>query len=111
MTSPVSSYSQNQGLSDPREPANTSPGAAPSGASSLPMDPGSASDAVQAGEAVTLTPDAQASADLLETARKASGIDQQAVQSLKAEITSGTYQVPPETLAASIVAALTETRS
>jgi flagellar biosynthesis anti-sigma factor FlgM len=64
---------------------------------------------VSSGEAVTLTPDAQTSADLLEAARAASGIDTQAVQSLKAGIASGSYQVPPENLAASIVAALTET--
>jgi len=59
---------------------------------------------------VTLTPDAQTSADLLEAARAAAGVDHQAVQGLKAQIMSGTYDVPPENLAASIVAALTETQ-
>jgi flagellar biosynthesis anti-sigma factor FlgM len=106
MTNRIISYSQSQALSDPYG----SPGATPPGASSVTSSAG-ASAAASSGEAVTLTPDAQTSTDLLEAARAASGIDQQAVQSLKAEITSGTYQVPLESLATSIVAALSETRS
>ena len=111
MTSPVSSYSQPSGLSDPIGSANASVATTPAGAASPAASSGSRTGAGFTGEAVTLTPDAQTSADLLEAARAASGIDHASVQSLKAEIISGTYQVPPENLAASIVAALSETRS
>jgi flagellar biosynthesis anti-sigma factor FlgM len=100
MTSPISSYSQSSGLPDPIGSAAGAPAASPPGASSS-----RAGAAAASGEAVTLTP------DLLEAARSAPGVDYQAVQSLKAEIASGTYQVPSENLAASIVAAFAETRS
>jgi flagellar biosynthesis anti-sigma factor FlgM len=102
MTSRITSYSQSQALPDPKAPPVASSPAASSGSP--------AGAAQSASEAVTLTPDAQTSTELLEAARAASGMDHQAVQALKAEIISGTYQVPPENLAASIVAALTETR-
>jgi flagellar biosynthesis anti-sigma factor FlgM len=106
MTSPISSYSQSSGLPDPIGSAAGAPAASPPGASSS-----RAGAPAPSGEAVTLTPDAQTSTDLLEAARSAPGVDYQAVQSLKAEIASGTYQVPSENLAASIVAAFAETRS
>jgi flagellar biosynthesis anti-sigma factor FlgM len=110
MTSPVNSYSQSQALPDSVVP----PGMAqstPSGASSSTTSSGSPSaSAPSSGEAVTLTAQAQSSADLLEAARAAAGVDLQAVQSLKTQLTSGAYQVPSENLAASIVAALTEIR-
>jgi flagellar biosynthesis anti-sigma factor FlgM len=109
MTTRIDSYSEGQALTDPF----TSPGASP--AASLPAV-SSATSATGAAtapstEAVTLTPEAQTSTDLLEAARAASGVDHQAVQSLKADISSGTYQVPPESLATTIVAALAELRS
>jgi flagellar biosynthesis anti-sigma factor FlgM len=107
MTSPISSYS-----SGPVGSANTSSLATPPGASSVASSsaypPGTATTQ---GEAVTLTADAQASTDLLEAARTAEGVDHQAVQSLKDGIALGTYQVSPENLAASIIAALSETQS
>jgi flagellar biosynthesis anti-sigma factor FlgM len=107
MTGPVTSYSQGQGLSDPIGSAS----AAPSSASSPPPSAGATADgAVASGEAVTLTAEAQTSTALLEAAREATGVDPQAVQSLKAQIMAGTYQVPPAKLAASIVTALSETR-
>jgi flagellar biosynthesis anti-sigma factor FlgM len=107
MTSPISSFSSSQDLSGPSGAENVLPTATPSaGAAAIPS-----SGSAPSGEAVTLTPDAQTSTALLEAARDATGIDQQAVQSLKAGIISGTYQVPPESLAASIVTALSETRS
>jgi flagellar biosynthesis anti-sigma factor FlgM len=103
MTSPVNSFSPSQALPDPVTPSNTS---------SVSTSAGSpAGSAASSGEAVTLTPDAQTSAALLNAARAAAGVDLQAVQSLKAQIASSAYQVPPETLAASIVAALAEIRS
>ena len=103
MTSPVSSYFQSRSLPD----AVTAPAAS----SSTKSQGSTAAAAAPAGEEVTLTPDAQTSADLLEAARTASGIDHNAVQSLKTQINAGTYEVPPETLAASIQAAISETRS
>jgi flagellar biosynthesis anti-sigma factor FlgM len=110
MTSPISSYSQSQGLPDPIGSSNASSTAAPPGASATSS--GTPADAAaRSGEAVTITPNAQSSADLLVAARAATGTDQQAVQSLKADILSGSYQVPPDNLAASIVAALAEIRS
>ena len=106
MTSTVSSYSP--GLSDPAGSANGFPQSSPSSTASA----GSATDgAARSVEAVTLTPDAQNSSDLLEAARAASGVDHQAVQSLRSAIGSGAYNVPTERLAASIVAAMTEIRS
>jgi flagellar biosynthesis anti-sigma factor FlgM len=107
MTGPVTSFSQGQGLSDPIGSTTTAPTSA---SSSTPSSGSPAGAAVAAGEAVTLTPEAQTSTDLLEAARAATGVDLQAVQSLKAQIMAGTYQVPPANLAASIVAALTEMR-
>jgi anti-sigma28 factor (negative regulator of flagellin synthesis) len=105
MTTPVSSYSQSQALSDPIVPPSNAPATPPGGAGSQ------AAAGASASEAVTLTPDAQTSAELLEAARAAAGIDEPAVQSLKANILSDTYQVPPENLAASIIAAMAETSS
>jgi flagellar biosynthesis anti-sigma factor FlgM len=108
MTNPVSSYSPGQALSDPIGSAS----AAPNAASSSTSPSGSPPDApVSSGEAVTLTSDAKTSTDLLQAAREAAGIDLQAVQSLKAQIIAGTYQIPPAKLAASIIAALAETQS
>jgi anti-sigma28 factor (negative regulator of flagellin synthesis) len=112
MTSPVSSYSQAPGLPDPIGSAGTAPAGPPLGEAPSVTSAGSPPGAAApSGEAVTLTPDAQTSADLLEAARAAAGLDHQAVQGLKAEIMSGTYEGPAENLAASIVAALTETQS
>ncbi|WP_419759410.1 flagellar biosynthesis anti-sigma factor FlgM [Acidisoma sp.] len=98
MTSPISSYLQSRSLPD-------------TALSSVTKPPESTAAAVPAGEEVTLTSDAQISADLLEAARTASGVDHSAVESLKAQMGAGTYEVSPETLAASILAANTETRS
>ena len=110
MTSPVSSYFQSRSVPDTAGSFGATAPATPPAASSLTRSPGSTA-AVPAGEEVTLTPDAQTSADLLEAARTASGVDHNAVQSLRTQINAGTYEVPPETLAASILAAITETRS
>ena len=107
MTNRISSYSQTPPLPD----RFTSPAATLPGASALTASAGSTAVTAPSGEAVTLTPDAQTSTDLLEAARAAPDVDQQTVQSLKSEINSGTYQVPPERLAAAIIAAGVETRS
>jgi flagellar biosynthesis anti-sigma factor FlgM len=107
MTSSISSYS-----SGPAGSADSSSLPTPPAASSVaPSSTSPADAAIGAGEAVTLTADARASTDLLEAARAADGVDYQAVQSTKDGIASGTYQVAPESLAASIIAALSETQS
>jgi flagellar biosynthesis anti-sigma factor FlgM len=110
MTSPVSSYFHDHAQSDRTGSSSASRAVNPPGASAVAASSGSTAAAPE-GEAVTLTQDAQTSTDLLEAARAAPGIDQQAVQSVKDAIGSGTYQVPPENLAASIVAALKELHS
>ncbi len=102
MTSPISSYSQTQGLSNPSGPGSAAPRPKPPGASP------SADAAAPQGEAVTLTSGAQTSTQLLDAARAAAGIDNQTVQTLRAAIQADTYNVPPDTLATSIVAALTD---
>jgi negative regulator of flagellin synthesis FlgM len=102
MTSPISSFSPSRGSSDPIGSPASSPAA---GASS------SADAAAPSSDTVTLTADAQTSTDFLEAARAASGVDEQAVQSLKADVQSGNYQVTAEKLAASIAAGAAETRS
>jgi flagellar biosynthesis anti-sigma factor FlgM len=97
MTSPISSYSQTQGLSESTTPGTAAPRTTPT--------PPTAVGTAQ-GEAVTLTPAAQTSEQLLHAARAASGVDNSTVQSLRAAIQADTYNVPPDTLATSIVAAL-----
>ncbi len=109
MTSRITSYSQSEALTDAFASPGASPAATPPGASSVTSSTGAGATA-HSGEAVTLTPDAQTSTELLEAARAAPDVDQQAVDSLKADIGSGTYQVPPKALATSIVVALTEIR-
>ena len=101
MTSPIHAFSPAQVSPDPIGSVSGSPaaGASSSAATVAPMS-----------DTVTLTSDAQTSTDLLEAARAASGVDVQATQSLKAQVQTGNYQVPPDKLAASIAAAVAETR-
>ena len=110
MTSPISSFSQSHGSSSAAG-SSKAPSPVTAQDASLGTLPGTSADAAGQGEAVTLTPDARTSTELLEAARAAEGSDQDAVQSLKSQIASSTYQVPPEKLAAAIVAALAEIRS
>ena len=61
-----------------------------------------------ASDSVTITDGARASAQLLDQARAADGVDHAAVAQLKTAIQSQTYHVPAEQLATSIVSAMAE---
>lgn len=63
------------------------------------------------GDAVTITDGARASAQLLDQARKADGIDHATVAKLKTAVQSQAYHVPAEQLASSIVAAAAELKA
>lgn len=62
----------------------------------------------QANDTATITDKARASAQILDQARAADGIDHTAVAQLKTAIQSQSYNVPAERLAASIISALGE---
>jgi flagellar biosynthesis anti-sigma factor FlgM len=57
-------------------------------------------------EAATVSSDAVTAAQLLAAARSSTGIDQAAVQKIKTQIQSGTYNIPPDKVATSILTAL-----
>ena len=61
-----------------------------------------------AGEAVTLSADAQTTTQLLGAARNSSGVNDQAVAQLRTAIQNGTYNVSPDMLARSISSAMKE---
>lgn len=63
----------------------------------------------QPGEAVTLSSGAQITTQLLDAARTASGVDQNAVTQARAAIQSGSYNVSPHDLANAITTAFKET--
>jgi flagellar biosynthesis anti-sigma factor FlgM len=65
--------------------------------------------AAAAGESVTLSPDAQAAAQLLDAAQTSNGVDDKTVASLRAALADGSYQVSPEDLAQAIATVLKET--
>jgi len=79
------------------------------GAGTKPAAPGEtqapATGAVQAGEAVTLSATSQTTAQLLESARAADGVDQARVAQLRDAVQSGTYDVAPEDVAKAIAGA------
>jgi flagellar biosynthesis anti-sigma factor FlgM len=90
-------------------PDTAAPAAQASGASAASAKTAATAATKQSavgGEAVTLSSDAQTTAQLLTAARNSDGIDQATVQSLKSQIQSGTYNVPPDKLATAIVTAL-----
>ncbi|GAB0116645.1 flagellar biosynthesis anti-sigma factor FlgM [Acidisoma sp. 7E03] len=62
------------------------------------------------GEAATITDGARATAQLLDHARAADGVDHAAVTRLRTAIHAGTYDVSPDALAASISTALSEVK-
>jgi flagellar biosynthesis anti-sigma factor FlgM len=68
----------------------------------------SGAESASSAEAVTLSPDAQTTTQLLGAARSASGMNEQAVAQLRASIQNGTYDVSPDTLARSITNAVKE---
>jgi flagellar biosynthesis anti-sigma factor FlgM len=63
----------------------------------------------QPGEAVTLSSGAQITTQLLDAARAASGVDQNAVTQARTAIQSGSYNVSPQDLANAITNAFKET--
>jgi flagellar biosynthesis anti-sigma factor FlgM len=63
----------------------------------------------QPGEAVTLSSGAQITTQLLDAARAASGVDQNAVTQARTAIQSGSYNVSPQDLANAITTAFKET--
>lgn len=79
----------------------------PADASRAPASPQAAAQS----ETVTLSAAAQASTQLLASARTAGGIDNQAVASIRAQIANGSYNVSPENLAQAIASVLKETNS
>jgi anti-sigma28 factor (negative regulator of flagellin synthesis) len=75
-------------------------------APSTPADSGA-----PASEAVTITDGARATAQLLDQARAADGVDHASVARLKTAIQSQSYHVAAEPLASSIVSAMAEIKS
>jgi flagellar biosynthesis anti-sigma factor FlgM len=73
--------------------------------------PAAASAAAAAGEseAVTLSPTAQAAAQLLSAAQASEGVDAKTVSLLKAALQDGSYNVSPDDLAQAIATVLKET--
>jgi flagellar biosynthesis anti-sigma factor FlgM len=61
-------------------------------------------------ESVTLSAAAQATTQLLNAARAASGVNPAAVAQLRAAVASGTYNVPPAALAQAIATGLKESQ-
>jgi len=61
--------------------------------------------AAQASEAVTLSATSQATAQLLDAARAADGVDEARVAQLRGAVQSGTYDVAPEDVAKAIAGA------
>jgi flagellar biosynthesis anti-sigma factor FlgM len=70
-----------------------------------------AAAAAAAGESdsVTLSPNAQAAAQLLAAAQASDGVDAKTVAALKASLQAGSYNVAPEDLAQAIATVLKET--
>jgi len=82
-------------------------------ASAAPAGPraGASVDAAAPAESdsVTLSPNAQAAAQLLAAAQQSDGVDMFSVASIKASLQNGSYNVSPEDLAQAIVTVLKET--
>jgi flagellar biosynthesis anti-sigma factor FlgM len=83
--------------------AQASGSASVAGSASLPA---TAAGSTEGSEAVTVSPDAATTTQLLEAARNADGVDSGAVQQLRGAVQSGSYDVTPEALAQSIIGAL-----
>ena len=83
-------------------------GAAPPNPAAPKPAPASYSAAAQS-EAVTISPAAQATTQLLDAARQSDGVDQAAVSSIRSALAAGSYNVAPEDLAQAIATVLKET--
>ncbi len=82
------------------------------GMSAPPPKPPAASagsEAATQSEAVTLSPEAQTTTQLLGSARDANGMNQSAVEQIRGALANGSYNVAPEDLANAIVTVLKET--
>jgi flagellar biosynthesis anti-sigma factor FlgM len=99
MTNSISSLTPGQ-LS--AEAASTAPVSARGGA-------GAGTAAAGESEAVTLSPNAQAAAQLLAAAQASDGVDAKSVSYLKTALQNGSYNVAPEDLAQAIATVLRET--
>ena len=73
--------------------------------------PTSESAAAPQTDSVTLSPAAQSGAQLLTAAQEDSGINHEAVASIRAQLASGSYNVSPDNLAQAIATVLKETKS
>ena len=99
MTSPISAYQPGQ--TNDLAPSNAATGSSTTSASgghALATPTPSSSDTA------TITQAAQLQAQLLASARSASGVNQGAVNRLSAAINSGSYNVPADKLASAIQA-------
>lgn len=105
MTSRINSYPTSASL-----PATTEAAAPAVRSQARDAQPSAPAATASAGEAVTITDSARATAQLLDQARAADGIDHAAVNQLKTAVQSGSYTVPADTLAASITSALVEVK-
>lgn len=103
MTNAISSYSSSPLVPEPGTQAAT-------GAAAKPSSSANAAAATSSGEAVTISASAQATTQLLNAARDATGIDHTAVQQIRTALKNGTYNVAPEDLAHAIATVLKETK-
>jgi len=105
MTSRINSYPTSASL-----PAASEAATPAVRAQTRDAQPSALAASASASEAVTITDSARATAQLLDQARAADGIDHTAVTQLKAAVQSGSYAVPADALAASITSALAEVK-
>jgi flagellar biosynthesis anti-sigma factor FlgM len=102
MTNSISSLAAGQISAEAASAAPASPRA---GAGVDAAAPGESGES----EAVTLSPNAQAAAQLLAAAQQSDGVDTKSVASIKAALQNGSYNVAPEDLAQAIATVLKET--
>jgi flagellar biosynthesis anti-sigma factor FlgM len=99
MTSPISAYQP--GRTNDLAPSNAATG---SYTASVAGGHAPATPTPSSSDTATITQTAQLQAQLLASARSASGINQAAVTRLSAAINSGSYNVPADKLASAIQA-------
>jgi flagellar biosynthesis anti-sigma factor FlgM len=102
----INSISSSQGT--PEAADQTGNVASPRPQASAPVTEGGAATS---SEAVTLSADTVATTQLLDAARSADGVDQTAVEQLRAAVQSGSYDVSPDDLARAITGAFKEISS
>lgn len=102
MTNAISSYSSS--------PLVPEPGAQPAAGTAAKPPSSASAAAASSGEAVTISAGAQATTQLLNAARDATGINHEAVQQIRNALQNGSYNVAPEDLAQAIATVLKETK-